>query len=162
MLKRIEQSVGDDGSRVVANHAVAMTGTGPFGQETTLEIGVGKAFQHLLAHRRIKQVDEREERAECIPEARIGEHISRAYLTIVGTIMDYISLSIVFVEHAREECGTVETGVERTKMFNVFIFYLDAAQHFVPTLVSCLLHFIERAITDFLQVALGLFRRDER
>ena len=138
-----------------------MTGTGPFGQETAFEICVSEAFHHLFTHRWIKQVDQREERAECIPEACVGEHISRANFAIVGTIVDYISLSIVFVEHAREECSAVETGVERTKMVNVFIFYFNTPQHIVPALASCLLHFVERAVADFLQIALSLFRRDK-
>ena len=139
-----------------------MARTCPLGQESTLEIGIGKALEHLLSHRRIEQVDQREQRAERIPEARVGEHIARQHLTIVRTIVDNVSFGIILVEHTGEERGPVEAGIERAQMVDILVLHLDASKHIVPALATLLLDGIERLVAHLLQVALGLFGGDER
>ena len=152
----------DNGCRVVSHHATAMARTCPLGQEATLEVGIGKAFEHLLTHRRIEQVDQRKQRAERIPEARVGEHIARQHLTIVRTVVDGVSFGIKLVEHTGEERGPVEAGIERAQMVDILVLHLDASQHIVPALATLLLDGIERLVAHLLQVALGLFGGDER
>ena len=154
--------LGNDGSGVVAHHAAAVAGAGPLGQEATLQIDVGQSLEHLLPHRRIEQVDQREQRAERVPETCVGEHIARQHLTVVGAVVDGIASGIVFVEHTGKERGAVEAGVERAQMVDVVVLNLDAAQHIVPTLATLLLDGLERRTAHLLQIALGLLGRDER
>jgi len=102
-LHTLEVSIHQDGSRVVSDHAATVSRACPFGEETAFLICIDKTFLNFLVDRRINQVQQREQAAECIPEACIGIHISRNYLTVVRTVVYDLSLCIHFVELAREE-----------------------------------------------------------
>ena len=65
--------VGDQRSRVVADHAAAVAGRRPFRQEAALPEVVGESLLDLDRLLRIHQVEQREKAPERIPEACIGE-----------------------------------------------------------------------------------------
>ena len=75
-LYTLHISIYQDGSRVVTHHATTVSRTCPFGEEAAFLIGIDQTFLHLLVHRRIHQVQEREQCTERIPETGIGKHIT--------------------------------------------------------------------------------------
>ena len=69
----LDVGIGHDRGRVVADHAVAVSRAGPFGQEPALAIGVDQSLLHLLVHRGVDEVEQGEERTEGVPETGIGK-----------------------------------------------------------------------------------------
>ena len=155
-------SVGHNGCRIVAHHATTMARAGPFGQESALLIGIDKAFLHLDIHRRIHHIEQREQAAEGVPEAGIGEHVARQHLSVVRTVVHHAALGVYLVEAAREKHGAVKAGIERTEMIYIAVGHLYAAQYLVPTGTATGRHLVDIVIAEFLQIENGLFRTYER
>ncbi len=77
--------------------------------------------------------------------------------------MNGAALGVDFVELAGEQGRTVETRVERAVLLLGAAAYLDAAEHFVPTLLCFGLDGLEIGVADLrFEVAQRLFGRDER
>ena len=158
----LHESVRYHRGGVVSYHTAAMSRTCPFREETAFQISVEQAFLHLLAHRRIDQINEGEQTTERIPEACIGKHVSGTDFTVIRTVMYRLSFGIHFVEHTREQHGTIETGIECTDTVFIIILYTDASQHIIPSLVSGFLGLFKSLVAYFLQVQFRLFGTDER
>ena len=158
----LQPGVGHDRGRIVAHHAATMAGAGPFRQEPAFQIGVHQSLLHLHVHRRIYQVQQREQTAERVPEARVGEHVALPHFPVVGAVVYGFALRVDLVETAGEEHRTIETTVERAQMVDVAVLDVDAAQHLVPALPALRLHLLQPVAADLLQVLLGLLQADER
>ena len=102
-LYTLEISIHQNRSRVVSDHATAMSRACPFGEEAAFLICIDQSFLDFLVDRRIDQVQQREQTAERIPETCIGIHISRNHLTVVRAVMNNLSLRVYFVELTREK-----------------------------------------------------------
>ena len=139
-----------------------MAGAGPLGQEAAFEISVYQSFLHLIVHRGIHHVQEGEEAAEGVPEARVGEHISWSHLAIVGAIVHGVSVSVNLVEAAWEQHRAVEARIEGAQVVNVGVVHLDAAQRFVPGFSALFCHLVKRAVAHLFQVQHSLFGADKR
>ena len=161
-LHTLHIGIDQNRSRVVSYHTAAVTRTCPFGEETTFLIGIDQTFLHFLVDRREHQVQEREQTAECIPEACISVHISRQYLTVVRTVMNHFSVCIQFIELTREQQRTIQTRIERTILVKVSAFYFNLAQDIVPGFFPFLYQCIETVIAQLLHVDGSLFIADER
>ena len=162
VLQSAEVSVSHDRRRIVAHHAAAMTRRSPLGQESALLVCVHQASLHLLVHRRIHHVEQREEAAECVPEASVGEHIAGQHLAVVRRIVYDFALHILLVERAWKEHRAVEARIERAEVVDVLRLHLYLAQHVVPCLASASLHSVEIVVAKFLEVLYSLLLRDER
>ena len=162
VLQSAEVSVSHDRRRIVAHHAAAMTRRSPLGQESALLVCVHKARLHLLVHRRIHHVEQREETAEGVPEAGVGEHIAGQHLAVVRRIVNDFALRVLLVERAREEHRAVEARIERAEVVDVQRLHLYLAQHVVPCLASTSLHSVEIVVAKLLEVLYSLLLRDER
>ena len=157
----VEPAVVDHRGTVVAHHAVAMPGTRPFGQESALSVDVGPSFLHLRCHLGIEPVDEREERAERVPKACVGEQRPTIGLACVGAVVNSVALGRNFVEGTREEQTAIEAGIESAQVVDVVIFHLDASQCGIPLLAGGCAHFVEAAAFHFFEVLQGLLLTDE-
>ena len=104
----LEDGVRHDRGRVVAHHAAAVSRRSPFGQEAALTVGVGQSGLNLGVDRRIDEVQQRKQAPERIPESRVGVHIARQHLAVVGTVMHGVAVFVQFVEFAGEERRAVE------------------------------------------------------
>ena len=158
----LEDGIRNDRRRVVAHHAAAVSGRGPFGQEAALAVGVGQTGLDLGIDRRIDQVEQREERTEGIPEARIGIHVAREHLAVVGAVVYDLAVGRHLIELAGEEHRTVETRIEGAVLVDAAALDLDGTQHLVPALAGLLLHPIEVHVTQLLEILESLLARDER
>ncbi len=158
----VHDGIGHHRSRVVAHHAVAVARAGPLGQEAALAIGIGQACQHLLALVGIDQVEQREQAAECVPEARVGEQIALVHLPVIGAVVHHLALRVYLVETAWEQQCPIETGVECAQVVAVIVLCLDATQHVVPAVAPGTHDLVERAAAQLLQVEQGLLGADER
>ena len=148
---------------LVAHHAAAVPGRRPLGQETAFAVCVRQACLHPGVLRRIDEVQQREERAERVPEPGVGVHVSGQHLAVVGAVMHRAAVGGDFVEFAREERRTVEARVEGAVLLLGAALDLDASQHLVPALLRTGLHLVEVGIADLgVEVAHGLLRGDER
>ena len=155
--------IGHDRGGIVAHHAVAVAGTGPFGQETALAIHVGEPFLNLCAHLGIDQVEQGEEGAEHVPHAEVGVEPALLHRALEGAVMDQVALCVFFKETAWEEQGAVQAGIERAGVVQMVVVHFDAAQPAVPLVGSGLHHVVEGARAQFAaEVDLGLFGADER
>ena len=155
-------SIGNNRSRIIPYHTATMAGARPFRQESAFFIRIHQTFLHLHIHRRIHQVQEREQATESIPETGIGKHITRQYFPVVRTIMHNIPIGIHFVEAAWEEDGTVQAGIESAQFVYIIVIHPDTSQYFVPGLTTGIRYFIERPSSQLFQVQLSLFGTDKR
>ena len=73
--------------------------------------------------------DRREQTAEGVPESRVGIHVSRQYLTVLGPVMQDIAVLVDLLELAREQGRTVEARIERAVLIYGSSRNLDASQH---------------------------------
>ena len=85
-----------------------MSGRGPFGQEAALAVGIGTARLNLGVDRRINEVQQREEAPEGVPEPRVGVHVTRQHLAVVGAVMQDIAVLVDLVELAGKERRAVK------------------------------------------------------
>ncbi len=161
-LNAFQPGICDNRSRVIAHHTAAVSGAGPFGQESALAVCVGKALLHLLVHRGIGKVQQREQAAERVPETCVREHITRENLAVVGAIVHGLSGGVELVEATGEQHRTVQAGVESAQTVQVIVLYLEASKHVVPAVTALFLDALEVAVAQFLHVALSLFGADER
>ena len=153
---------GNDRSRVVPNHAVPVTGAGPFGQETALQPGIHQAFLHLGFLVGVDQVQQGEQAPESIPETGVAEQITLAYLSVERTVMDPLALGVDFGEVAGEEHGPVEAGIECPEVVDVVVFDLDPSQYLVPACAAGFLDVVERLGFKFPEIDFRLIGTDER
>ena len=98
-----QDGIRNDRRRVVSDHASAVSGRCPFGQESALAVGVGQSCLNLGVDRRIDEVQQREQTAEGVPESRVGVHIAWQDLTVVGAVMDGVTAFVDLVEFPRKE-----------------------------------------------------------
>ena len=158
----LDEGVRNDGGRVISYHTIAVAWTGPFGEETTFEVCIQQTFLHLLSHRRIDQVDKGEETTEGIPETCISEHVSGQHLAVIRTIVDWLSVFVIFIEHPREEDGTIVARVESTESVDIIIFHFDTAQCFVPSIPCSSLCLFKVFSVQLFHISFSLFETDER
>ena len=115
-----------------------MSRTGPLGEEAALAVYVQQALLHLEVFRRVEYVEQREEAAERIPEARPRIVVTLLDGALLGTVMENLSRVAYLVELVREECRTVEARVEGACLVEVAAADLYASQHLVPRLAAFL------------------------
>ena len=149
-------------SGIVTYHTAPVPGTCPFGKESAFLVSICQSLLHLFVHRRIHQVEEREQAAECIPETGIGKHISRQHFTVVGTVMYRFPFGIQFVEASREKYRTIEARVECTEMIGIIVFHLNTSQNLVPFLASFGCNSFQIVFTQLFQVLFCLLGADKR
>ncbi len=150
--------VGQNRCGVVAHHAVAVARAAPFGEKSALAVGVKETFLHFQTDRRIEEVEQREEGAECVPDAGIGIEVAGHYASVIGTIVHRVACGIHLVEFAGEECGAVETGVERAQLVGVGSLGVDlhTAEHVVPCVAAGGTHGVEVNSGHFAEIDNGL------
>ena len=158
-----QDRICDYGSRIVAHHAAAVARRGPFGQEAALAVGVGQPGLNLGVDRRVDQVQQREQTPERIPETRVGIHIARQHLAVIGAVMHRIAFGVDLVEFAREQGRAVEARIEGPVLLFGAARDLDPPQHLVPALLRTGFHRLEIGIADLgFEVAQSLLSGDER
>ena len=158
-----QDRICDYGCRVVADHAAAMPGRCPFGQESALAVGIGQPCLNLGVDRRIDQVEQREQTAERVPESRVGVHVSRQHFAVVGAVMDGIAIGSDLVEFSRKQGRAVETRVECAVLLLCSSFDRDSPEHLVPARLRTGFHRLEIGIADLcFEIAHGLLFGDER
>ena len=156
-------SISHHRGRVIAHHAPTMAWACPLGQEPAFFVAVHQSLLHLLVHLGIEQVEQREQTAEGVPKAGVGEIIAWADFSGVRTVVNGIPFGIDFVERTGEEHRAVETTVERAQVVGVGVFHLNASQHLVPSVASLLADVVEiEATTQFEQVLTCLLLANER
>ena len=144
-----------------------MSRTRPFGEEAALAIDVDETFHHLRALIRINQIEEWEEAAEGVPEARARVEIALAHLAVVGRAVYYLSLCILFPIFHREEQRAIKAGIESASFGCLMLYGFavdgDASQHLVPDVMALCFHSIKRCVSNLaLQIQGGLFGTDIR
>lgn len=115
-----------------------MSGTCPFREEAAFFVRVDESLLYLFVYRRIHQVQEWEQATECIPKSGIGVHISGKHLTVVGTIMNRLTVRCQFIEFTGKQERTVKTGVECTVLIQIAAFYFYFAQYMIPGIIPFL------------------------
>ena len=103
-----EHGVGNDGGRVVADHAVAMAGAEPLRQESALAIYIRQCCLYLLVGVGIKEIEQREQTTEDIPETGVGIHVSVYSLAVERTVVHCLARGIHLPKHSWEEYRTIE------------------------------------------------------
>jgi hypothetical protein len=93
----LDGGIGHDRGRVVAHHAVAVAGRGPFRQETALTGDIGQSRLDFLVHIGIDQVQQWEQGAEGVPETGVGIEITFLDFAVVGTIVDGLTILVNFI-----------------------------------------------------------------
>src|SRR5262245_26286471 len=88
-------------------------------------------------HGRIKYGVERELASECVPESSISKHIALVYLTIVGTIVPWFAVGIIFEKLAGKETGSEETGIEGGLVFFTTSLDENPGEMLVPNSCGC-------------------------
>ena len=118
---------------------------------------------HLGALLGIKQVDEREQAAERVPEAGSGVEVAGSHTAFAKrAIVNHIAIGVDFMHAVREHQCAEEAAVERAQMVDVVAFHVDGAKHAVPLGFRQFFHLVERLGAYFFEVELGLFDADER
>ena len=158
----LEDGIRNDRRRVVAHHAAAVSGRGPFGQEAALAVGVGQPGLNLGVDRRVDQVQQREQTPERIPETRVGIHIARQHLAVVGAVMHRIAFGVDLVEFAREKRRTVEARIERAVLVRRASLDFNTSEHLVPACLGFRFYGFEIVLAQLFEVLHGLHLRDER
>ena len=87
----------------------------------------------------MQNVCQRELRAEGIPETIVGKHISVVDFTVVRAVIVRRPVLLDFIEHAREQIGTEQAGIERADFLVRPTFHVDSSQQVVPHLAATLL-----------------------
>ena len=154
--------IGHDRGGVVAHHAAAVTRARPLGQKSALEVCVDQPVLYLGARRGIDEIDQRKQRAECVPESRIGEHVARQHFAVVGAVVHHLALGVDLVEPAREQHRPVQAAVECAQAIHVIVLHLYAAQHLVPALATLVHDFVKAVIGQFLEIEFRLLGADKR
>ena len=103
MPQSLDEGICDDRSRVVADHAVTVSGARPFGKEATLAVGIHHPLSHLCSLFGVDKMDQRHKSSEGIPVARVGIEVAREYLPIVWAVVDGLPLGIDLIEASGEE-----------------------------------------------------------
>ena len=160
-LYTLEIGVSQYRSRVVAHHAVAVSGARPLGEEATLLIYIHEALLHLLILLGVEQVQQREQTAERIPKTCACIEITLFNLTVVGAVMHYFAIGINLVVFLREERCTIQTRVECAILIQIATTNLYATQHIVPSLATLLLECLQRVIAQLLKIQDSLLLADK-
>ena len=158
----LENGVRHDRGRVVAHHAAAMSRGGPFGQEAALTVGVGQPRLNLGIDRGIDEVQQRKQTSERIPKTRVGVHITRQHLSVVGTVMHGTAVFVQFVELAGKECRAVKARVERAVLVRSAARNLYFAKNLVPAGLRFCFYGFEIVLAQLLEIPESLFLGDER
>ena len=98
-----QDGIRNDRRRVVSDHAPTVSGRSPFGQKSALAVSVCQPGLNFGIDRRIDQIEQRKQTAEGVPESRVGIHVSRQYLAVVGAVMDGVTAFVDLVEFPRKE-----------------------------------------------------------
>ena len=157
-----QDGIRNDRRRVVSDHASAVSGRSPFRQKSALAVSVGQPGLNLGVDRRIDQIEQRKQTAEGVPESRVGIHVSRQYLTVVGAVMQDIAVLVDLVELTREQGRTVEARIERAVLIYGSSRNLDASEHLVPACLGFRFYGFEIVLAQLFEVLHGLHLRDER
>ena len=158
----LEERVGHHRCGVVAHHAAAVARRGPFGQEAAFAGRVGQSLLDFGVHRRIDQIEQREQTAERVPEPGVGIHVAGEHFAVVGAVVHDLARSGHFIEFTREKHRTVQARIEGAHLLFGAALDLDAAQHFVPALLRLGLDGLEVVGPQLPEILNGLFGRDER
>nr|WP_250854792.1 AAA family ATPase [Escherichia coli] len=82
----------------------------------------------LMVHQR----EQREDRAERVPEAVVGEHRAGMHLAVIGAVVDRPSVRVDLVEHARKEHGAIERRIECALGVDIRVLHPVPAEQGVP------------------------------
>ena len=157
-----QDGIRNDRRRVVSDHAPTVSGRSPFGQESALAVGVGQSCLNFGIDRRIDQIEQRKQTAEGVPESRVGIHIARQDLAVVGAVMDGVTAFVDLVELAREQGRTVEARIERAVLVRRASLDFNTSEHLVPVCLRLGLHGFEIVLSQLFEVLHGLHLRYER
>ena len=157
-----QDGIRNDRRRVVSDHAPTVSGRSPFGQKSALAVSVCQPGLNFGIDRRIDQIEQWEQTAEGVPESRVGIHVSRQYLTVVGAVMQDIAVLVDLVELAREQGRTVEARIERAVLVRRASLDFNTSEHLVPVCLRLGLHGFEIVLSQLFEVLHGLHLRYER
>ena len=144
-----EVSIGNDRCRMLANHAIAMSGTEPFGQPSAFLIYVFQPAQNLGHDVWIHQVEERKLCPERVPKSVVGIEDARHHAPIIGAVMQGVAPGIYLVELAREYQHAVKAGVEGAHVIVGAARNAHFCQLRIPYLFGLCFHLVEALVANF-------------
>src|SRR5260370_11296400 len=134
---------------MIADHAGAVSGTGPLRQPAALLVGIKQSLQDLGADLGKEQIVQWMRRAESIPETGIGVEDTRMNLSVIGAEIERLMLLIVFVNLVRIHQRTIHRAIKCALLVRHSAFDSGAAQRLIPAFIGAMADGIKIGIPDF-------------
>src|SRR5690606_16181453 len=116
----------------------------------TLFVGIGKTFLYLGIEFGVHKVQKRKKGPKGVPKSSVRIHISGQYLPVIGTIVNYLAIFIIFKKLPGKQQRSIETGIKGPELVHTATFYFNSSQFLVPTGPSFFLNSVKIIGTEFL------------